>query len=311
MSTSLLQTPIWAQHKSLGGWQPNEVAGTLVLSRNLPLKLFMAYAPEVSDKNWTDWLPQFTEEMRRLAQENHLTFARLEILEPIENQALVNLLKQNGYRKSFEEVQPEYRQIIDIASTEPEILSQMKPKGRYNIKIAQKHGIKITFHDDPSTFKQDAQIFYDLMQQTGSRNRFSIRPLSYFQNLLKTLYESQAGFTIKASYQNQPLASLIISCYDGVATYLYGASSSEHREAMAPYLAHWFTIQEAKKRQCHTYDLLAIAPPDKPRHKHAQLSRFKQQFGGRSVQLIGSWDLLFHPFWYTIFRLAEKYRRHI
>ena len=44
--------------------------------------------------------------------------------------------------KAFEEMQPEHNWVLDISKPEEEILSGMKQKGRYNIKIAEKNGMK-------------------------------------------------------------------------------------------------------------------------------------------------------------------------
>ncbi len=311
MAKSLFQTPFWVEFKAKGDWQVNSIADIFVLTRRLPLGSSFAYAPEVSEQNWETWLPKFTAEIKNFTTANRLVFARLEILEPLTNPKLLQQLVKTGYIKAFEEVQPETRQIIDLNPTEDDILAHMKPKGRYNIKIAKRHDVTIAVHQSPDQISQDAAVFYQLMVQTGQRQGFSVRPQAYFEQLLTLLYTHNLGGSIIASYQDKPLACLIISFYDGVASYLYGASSLEHRETMAPYLAHWEAIKLAKARHCRTYDLLAIAPVDKPNHKYADLTRFKEQFGGARIQLIGSWDLIFKPFWYTMFRRWEKRRRHI
>src|SRR3990172_6185910 len=133
MAKSLLQTSTWAQFKQINGWEPIKISSVSVLVRSLPLGLSMAYAPEVSGLDWKNWFPDFTKEITSYASDHNLTFARLEINEPIENQEIIDYLRKNNYHKSFEEVQPEHRQIIDIKGLEQDILAAMKSKGRYNI----------------------------------------------------------------------------------------------------------------------------------------------------------------------------------
>jgi len=126
--------------------------------------------------------------------------------------------------------------------------------------------------------------------------------------LSKVLKENDAGEIITVSKSGEVLAVLLISFYEGIASYLYGGSGGD-RSLMAPYLAHWEAIKLAKKRDCQIYDLLAVAPPDKEKHSHVGLSRFKAQFGGETVRLLGSWDLVHSPTWYTLYRFAQTKRR--
>ncbi len=305
---SILQTPFWADFKSKSGWKSFDIQNTSVLVKPVYSKFKMAYIPEVSDKDWKTWLPEFTKEMQKLAKTENIIFTRLEIWQD-QDEDLKNLLEQNKYKKSFEFVQPEHRRVIDIKGTEEEILAQMKQKGRYNIKVAQKHDVTIEIHDDPSKYLEDAELAYPLIAGTGSRKNFGVRQQSYFVDLLKTLYDNHAGALFIARYQGKPVVALIISFYDGAADYFYGGSSTEHKEVMAPSLAHWIVIQEAKRRGCTSYDMLGAAPPDQPNHPYAGFARFKEQFGGEYIHLMGSFDLIFSPIWYKIFCQAEKFRR--
>lgn len=115
-----------------------------------------------------------------------------------------------------------------------------------------------------------------------------------------------------ATYDNQPVAAAIITLYDNFASYLYGASGNVYRDKMGPYALHWAAMQWASTQpgqEAKAYDLLAIRPPgDKP-HPYDGITRFKEQFGGERVDLLGSWDLPFSTGWYTLFSAAEKMRR--
>lgn len=309
MAQSILQTPFWAEFKAKSGWKQFEIAQASVLVKKVYKNLAMAYVPEVSDKDWKKWLPEFHEGMKELAKREKLIFAKLEVWEDSENKELIQLLKKNGLKKSFEFVQPEHRRVIDISGTTEEILAQMKQKGRYNIKVAKKHGVEVEVRADLANLKEDTKLAYDLIAGTGDRKNFGVRQKPYFDDLIETLYKNNAGAVFIARYEGQPVVALIISFWDGVASYLYGGSSTEHKETMAPYLTHLEVIEEAKRRGCQVYDMLGAAPPDQPNHPYAGFARFKEQFGGSYVHLVGSFDLIFKPFWYKMFCLAEKYRR--
>ncbi|MDO8513600.1 MAG: peptidoglycan bridge formation glycyltransferase FemA/FemB family protein [bacterium] len=310
MSKSILQTPFWAQFKAKSGWQQYNIADTSALIKKIFKDYSMAYIPEVSNKDWASWIPQFSKEIKLYTKSHKLIFTRLEILEPTERQDIQKELTANHYKKSFEFVQPDHRRIIDISGTNDEILAQMKPKGRYNIKVAEKHGVQVETHNDTANLDKDTDIAYSLIACTGGRKNFGVREKAYFKDLLSVLYDNDSGALFLAKYEGKPLAALIITYYDGVASYFYGGSSFEHKETMAPYLAHWEVIQEAKRRNCQTYDMLGAAPPDQPNHPYAGFARFKEQFGGSYVHLLGSFDLIFNPIYYKMFCLAQKRRRH-
>jgi lipid II:glycine glycyltransferase (peptidoglycan interpeptide bridge formation enzyme) len=88
------------------------------------------------------------------------------------------------------------------------------------------------------------------------------------------------------------------------ATYLFGASSDEHREPMAPYALQWAAIQLARALGCSTYDLYGIAPTQEP-HPLVGVRRFKPGFGGRMIHRAGSWDFPLDPAAYEPFRAHD------
>jgi len=347
---SLLQTEEWAGLKETQGWQSFNIEGVYVLKKQLPLGLSFLYAPEVT---WEQ--AQRSQVIASMAKQSELSlradvkqsirsprpdgarddgvsfpkkgilFFRLEILDK-NRPEIIEKLKSVGFIKAFEELQPEWRQIIDISKTEEEILNQMKPKGRYNIKVAQKHGVGISKIENR---KSKIDIFYNLYRETTKYQKISIRDKKYFFDMMEALSPKNEIEIIIAGYQGRPLSAILVTFYDGVASYLYGGTSREHKNVMAPYVAHWEAILEAKRRGCTKYDLLAVAPsviasdseaifrsprPDGARddnisHKYDNLTRFKTQFGGKTVNLVGSYDYVYKPIWYKIFKAAEKFRR--
>lgn len=300
---SLLQSKIWAKIKQKVGWQCFEIDGVQILKKDLLAGKSFLYIPEVG---WQKIQPikKFREKLDRLAKKENAIFARLEILVE-ESEDKINQIKKQGFQKAFEEIQPEDRQWIDLSQAEDEILAAMKPKGRYNIRLAIRKGVKVFQKTD----KKAIDILYGLYAQTAKREDFAPRSKEYFYTLASELFPTHSAAVFVALYQGRPLAAILVTFYEKIASYLYGGSSSEHRELMAPYLAHWEAIRQAKKRGCKIYDLLAIAPEDQPAHKFAGLTRFKQQFGGKAIKLLGSWDRVYSRSLYLTFKALEKFRR--
>jgi len=313
---SLLQTQEWADLKVSQGWQSHEINGVFVLEKKLPLGKSFLYAPEV-DFNKLQNIQNFLTKIQKISENSNSIFFRLEILDEFDEK-FVEIIKQNGFIKAFEELQPEWRQIIDLSKTDEEILAQMKPKGRYNIKIAQRENLNVKK-------SENIDDFYEIFRKTAKRDGFSIRPKKYFENLLKFLGKNvellvarlpsqDSDICGQAEYQGKIIAAAIVTYYQDTASYLYGASSNEYRNLMAPYLLHWQAIRRAKEKGGKYYDLLAVAPAGASeknalRHKYSGITRFKEQFGGRKVHLVGGWDLVYQPTWYKLFKIAERIRR--
>jgi lipid II:glycine glycyltransferase (peptidoglycan interpeptide bridge formation enzyme) len=298
---TIFQTPLWEKFKLETGWQKSwRVFDILVLEKKIPLLGSMLYAP-MTNRDQTKLATQkiFLDKLKEISKEDKVIFFRLESEEPIDSDIKPS---RSGYIKAFEEMQPEHTLLTDISKSEEDILKGMKPKGRYNIKVAEKHEVKIT--------EGKVEDFYPLYQKMAKRQKITYRKKDYFQKLVDILGEKDYVLVFKAEGKNgKVLASAIVVFYQDVATYLFGGSSDEDRQLMAPYKLHLEAIREAKKRGCRYYDMFGIAPNDDPKHPWAGVTRFKRQFGGEEFTSLGSWDKVFSPSKYLLFKLAEKIRR--
>jgi lipid II:glycine glycyltransferase (peptidoglycan interpeptide bridge formation enzyme) len=307
---SIFQTPEWEKLKLETGYQKSHwLDDILVLQKTLPLGRSMLYTPEAGLSQLDDLA--MLRKIMEVGQKEKAIFWRLEIDAPLDQlPSLKKLLNSGKFVKSFEEMQPEYTLILDISKSKEEILAQMKPKGRYNIKVAEKSAVLIEFESYKGKLLDN---FYEMYRQTGSRHKITSRNKKYFESLLDILGEKGYARVYNAfamlEGKKTPLAAAIILFYGNRATYLYGGSSDEYRNLMAPYLLHSQAIDDAKAQNCTEYDFFGIAPDDDPKHPWSGVTRFKKQFGGEQVDLIGSYDLIFRPIEYQVFKIAEKIRR--
>lgn len=296
---SFFQTDAWGELKSKSGWVPKRVASYLAMFKAIFGRIGFWYFPE---------LPWEEEVVKNLAScyqtlKNQAMFARFEFLTPYDPEK-AKTLTDLGFIKSFEEVQPEYRQILSITPTDEEILTQMKKNGRYNIRLSLKKSLNLSIGTTPDLVKR----FFKLYQKTAQRSKFTYRDVEYFLDLVKTLEKTKSGEVIIVSHSKGDLSAGIFLYHRGVASYLYGGSDGD-RNLMAPYRMHWEAIRRAKEKDCHTYDLIAVSPPGEANHYFAGITRFKEQFGGEKVRLLGSWDYVYRPSWYKIYSLLETKRR--
>ncbi len=302
---SILQTHEWAEFKKTQGFEVLRLGEIFVHKRNFPFGQNFLYLPEV---NTDDINPAQLEELKRITHEQKSIFARVEFINPFSENSH-KLIRSMKFVPAFEQVQPKWRQMINLTPTEGEILAGMRPKGRYNIRLAQRHQVKIqNAKCEVQKCNSKLKIFYDLYSQTTQREKIKGRSLNYFEQMVDKFKGSDYLEIYTASYQNVPLAAAIISFCGGVASYLYGGSSREHKEVMAPYALHWQAMRDAKERGCKEYDLIGRSAPDKE-DKWSGVTRFKEQFGGKAVEVLGSYDYVNKPTWYQIFKIAEKFRR--
>lgn len=179
--------------------------------------------------------------------------------------------------------------IVDLSLSEEEILAQMHQKGRYNIRVAQKHGVTIT-----RGTTENIDDFYGLLQSTSKRDVFSISPKSHYTCFLNNLADS---YFLIAWHDNKAVAGLLGVRWNGTGYYYYGASDHDRRNLMAPYLLQWESMKICKEAGCHRYDLLGIAPVGSgPDHEWAGISSFKEKFGGTVISYPPEQEITLKPF---------------
>lgn len=213
--------------------------------------------------------------------------------------------------------QPSATRVLDLTLSDEDLLRQMKPKGRYNIAVAQKHGVRVER-------SEDIAAFYALLKQTGSRDRFGILPKAHYEAFLKALPGNFLLLATQSATSNrQPIAALLGVIWKNQGIYYYGASDYEHRALMAPYLLQWEALRHCKDHGCVSYDLLGITPPPLPTTTNnntplpqrgrgggwghwAGVSAFKEKFGGTVVTYPEERQIVLQPLAHTLLQLKRR-----
>lgn len=294
------QTTIWARfQKSLGVTSlriavldnKKIVAFAQIFLKKLPLGLTRIEIPRgpLGDSRF---FPAILGEVVKFAREQKAIFARFDFQQNSDFTA-------SKLQKAREENYPLATIRINLAQSEQEILAQMKPKGRYNIRLAQKHSVRVSAEKSVDTF-------FALLQKTTTRDGFSGHSKIFYAKLLEQLGESAELLVARQSAV--PLAAILVTFAGDTATYYFGASDHKFRNLMAPYLIQFEAIKIAKKRGCRFYDLLGVAPQNSSKHRLAGVSDFKKKFGGELVEYPTPQIIVFRPFFYALFRLAKLLR---
>ena len=180
----------------------------------------------------------------------------------------------------------------------------MKPKGRYNIKLAQKKGVTIETSND----SKDMEIFFKILKTTCTRDGFSIQPLSFYKDMIVSLGKDKCKLYL-AKYEGKVIAANIVTFFGDICTYYYGASSNEYRNLMAPYLLQWQAICDAKKAGFKSYDFLGISETDDEKDSWAGITSFKKKFGGTEVKYIRTREQIISLVYYYLIIILKKLLR--
>ena len=169
----------------------------------------------------------------------------------------------------------------DLTGTDDELLARMKPKWRYNIRLAEKRGVVVRVAQE-----SDFGLLYRMYAETGARDGFIIREEAYYADAWRAL--NATGFI--AEKDGQPLAGLVLFTFKDRAWYFYGMSRSEGREHMPNHLLQWTAMRWARDHGCRVYDWWGA-----PEHLDESDSmwgvyRFKEGFGAQFVEGLGAWD---------------------
>lgn len=274
-------------------------ATALIIKKPLPFSKCWLLTPRGPISNFKDetWQTLF-EEIKKIAKEENAVFLRIE-------PPLPKLPKLENFQKAHASYQPESTIKLDLSLSEEDLLKQMKPKGRYNIHLAEKKGVKVTKENSAEAI----DFFYNLLQQTTQRDKFHAHPKVYYRDFLKILGQQNAAKLYLAKYKNEPIAGILVIFFGEEATYYYGASSNQHRNLMAPYLLQWEAIRDAKQQGCKWYDLFGIAPENDSSHPWAGVTEFKKKFGGQIFHYKKPLEYIFQPFWYSVIKVAKKLRK--
>jgi lipid II:glycine glycyltransferase (peptidoglycan interpeptide bridge formation enzyme) len=230
-------------------------------------------------------------EIENLAKEEDCIFLRFEPLDKFQIfDFLFSILKTI-------DIQPSKTLILDISKSEDEFLSQMHQKTRYNIRLAEKRGVVVR-----EATEGDFEEFWKIMEETRIRDGFRLHPKEHYEKIL----ELDIMTLLVAEYESKMIAGIILSIYGDMGTYVHGASSNEYRNSMAPHLLQWNAIKMSKEKNCKYYDFNGI-----DENKWPGVTRFKKGFGGEEVEYPGTYDFVFDPAFYNLYKFARKVRRAI
>ncbi|MBI3763712.1 MAG: peptidoglycan bridge formation glycyltransferase FemA/FemB family protein [Chloroflexi bacterium] len=325
-SPHLLQTWDWGDFKTRYGWTAQRfiwerdgqtVAAASVLRRAVPASSFLLPSSilYISKGPLLDWR---NAELRREVLSGIETLARRERAifvkidpdvglgtgipqtesdrpDPLGAQLTAELARR-GWRPSTEQIQFRNTARLDLTRSEAGLLAAMKQKTRYNIRLADKKGVRVRLGDS-----DDLDLLYRMYAETSVRDGFTIRSPEYYRDAWGAFVTAGLAQPFVAEVEGQTVAAILVFQFGGTATYMYGMSREAHREKMPNHLLQWEAIRWAKARGCAVYDFWGAPDRFDETDRLWGVWRFKEGFGGEVVRTIGAWDFPVSKLWYWFY----------
>ncbi len=254
---------------------------------------YVGYLPKgpVPDK-------ELAKALKKIGKEQNCAFIKIEP----DVQSSVVSRQSSDFHKSPKPLFTKYNFIIDLTKSEEELLKNMHPKTRYNIKVAQKHGVKVEQSSDDKAFEIYLKLYFETTQRQGYHGHNE----NYHRKVWQTLRDANIARLLIAFYKHEPLTAWMLLNFKDTLYYPYGGSSKLHPEVMANNLVAWEAIKLGKKLALPAgrqgFKKFDMWGADFKRGFH----KFKQGYGGQLVEYIGTFDLILNWPVYLMFTLVDK-----
>lgn len=317
----IYQSHEWAQAKEYNGWEPvfciyeatAYVVAFLLLKKSASILGNIYYCPKGPgffkgfsiDKDSRAHFMEFSNDLKSFVSKLD-SLAILVKIEPELEDGQDLDLGSLGYTKARADLQFKATIFVDIGKDEVEILASFRQKARYNIRLAERKGVKIEARpmDDKAV-----DLMYELMEATQKRAGFFLRQKDYFANYWKQLYEAGMASFLVATHEGEVLGAVYATLFGPKAYYKDGGSFEIKRNLMAPYLLQWEAMKWAKSKGATSYDMVAVPPKteiNNPGHHQYGLYQFKRGFNEEVTEFVGCWDLPINSQKYRIWNSQES-----
>lgn len=219
-----------------------------------------------------------------LAARCHLAIVRVDLF-PTQCSAAGALIRR-GFEPSSAWVGKRNSRLVDLSHSDAAILAQMRSKGRYNVRLAERNGIVVHEMDHSAI-----AMFYALHCESSQYHNCPVFSIEYFKYIWTTFVAAGRGAGFVAYCGMQPVAVILNTIVGGRMYYGWGGLDRrpEHARLMANYLLHFRAMQWAREYGCTHYDLCGD-------------TEFKRKLGGEAIQ----WPLPLRKFYGPLAKVRKS-----
>ncbi|OGH19578.1 MAG: hypothetical protein A3D74_01845 [Candidatus Levybacteria bacterium RIFCSPHIGHO2_02_FULL_37_13] len=117
----------------------------------------------------------------------------------LQTNEMLKLVQHDNFKPAAHPLFTKYTFILDLTKSEEELLKSMHPKTRYNIRVAQKHNVKVIGDNSDEAF----EAYIKLTHETTKRQGFYAHTEQYHRTMWKTLRHKNSKFEYRNSKQIQ------------------------------------------------------------------------------------------------------------
>lgn len=250
-------------------------------------------------------------ELINIGKKYNCIFIKLEPNIEVGTKKFSILTSQFSIHRSPHPLFTKYTFQLNLTKSEGELLKNMHPKTRYNIKVAQKHGVIVKEDNSRKAFEE----YLKLTVETTRRQKFFAHTGGYHELMWETLKPEGMAHLLTATYPQEDniiLTAWILFLFNNILYYPYGASSEKFRNTMASNLIMWEAIRWGKKHGAKIFDMWGSLGPDaNQKDSWYGFHRFKQGYNPRLVEFAGSFDLVISPHLYRIYNKLHSLRQFL
>jgi len=309
IATHPLQTSFWAEFRREWGNEVLETKYGILTLHKLP---FISYKVGIFEKGSAP-TKTMLRNLRKIGKENNLIFIKLEP-NVIKTNSTIQLLGRSGAVPGKTVFTPSTFW-IDLKPSEEDLMKSFHPKTRYNIRLADRNGVKVSEDGSDKTFER----YLNLTRETVNRQGFYAHTEKYHRlmwkylnkqpttnnlqpiaHLLAATYNppSHKADSIASASEGQVITTWILFSWKDFLYYPYGASTEKYKNVMANNLMMWEAIKFGKKMGLKTLDLWG-------REEGKGFTKFKEGYNPKVIEFLGTWDLVINKPMYFLYKIGE------
>ncbi len=313
------QSWAWGDFKSNFGWEVerlgifdnNELISVIsIFKRTFPFSLLtslfgfnkFAYIPRgfaVKDVRFFDLVLKSLDKYYRNKKEAFI------LIDP-ENNLLVNnwneefkkALESAGFKNSGVTIQANQTDVIEIDKDEDELMDQIRPKWRRNIKKSERHGVKIKEESGDSAVDK----FYSVILKVQKNTDFKAHSKEYYKKMWEILKKDELIKIFTANYRGKIIATYLVLSNSVTGYEIYGGATSKGRDLEASYLLKWEIIKRLADSGKQFYDQWGVSPKGEKDHPLRGITYFKSGFGGSYVQFLPQYVKVYNKIGYFLYK---------
>jgi len=322
---NFLQSPAWQRTNELVGHKvvmiEDQAAWCLMIVKNAKRGRYLEI-PGGPLVDWTDAtaVKQLFQHIHEVAVAEKCVFIRLrpQLRRTAENLAR---LRELGAKPAPMHLHAEHTVLIDLTESEEKLLGNMRRQTRYEVRRAEKLGLKVEYGNSEALFRE----FHAIQAETAARQHFVPPDLKTLLAEREAFGENVRIYVARTVEGAATAYGLIL--IDGVeAEYFEAASTALNRKLPGAYALQWQVMRDLKALGVKRYNLWGIAPlkttgsgknqhyVPKPEHRYAGVTTFKTGFGGEIVEFSPAQDIIVKRGRYQVdwlIETARKKKRHL